>query len=56
MIDDVRKKEKKKIFLWVIKDNLAARKFYELNGFCANGREQLIEGTNVLDVYYERKL
>lgn len=56
LMDDVREKGKKKIFLWVIKDNVSARKFYELNGFHANGQEQLIEGTNVLDVCYERNL
>lgn len=56
LMDDAREKGKKKIFLWVIKDNVSARRFYESNGFHANGQEQLIEGTNVLDVCYERNL
>lgn len=56
LMDDARGKDKKKIFLWVIKDNVSARRFYESNGFRVNGQEQLIEGTNVLDVCYERNL
>lgn len=47
---------KKRIFLWVIKDNLAARSFYEKHGFVATGEEQLIEGTDKLDKCYERWL
>ncbi len=47
---------KKRIFLWVIKENISARSFYEKNGFVSTGEEQLIEGTNKLDMCYERIL
>ena len=43
-------------FLWVIKDNLNARSFYEKNGFTATGEERIIEGTSIWDVCYERRL
>lgn len=43
----------KKIFLWVIQDNLSARKFYENNGFKASGETCLIEGTTKIDMCYE---
>ena len=45
--------QKKRIFLWVIKDNLSARKFYEANGFEENGQTCLIEGTDKIDMCYE---
>ena len=41
------------LFLWVIKDNLPARRFYEVNGFKESGDTQLIEGTNKIDMCYE---
>ena len=41
------------IFLWVIEDNLSARKFYENNGFIASGETCLIEGTTKTDMCYE---
>ena len=47
---------KNEIFLWVIKDNLPARRFYERNGFSSDGEEKLIEGTPVLDKKYIRNL
>lgn len=56
VINDAKNRNKKQIFLWVIKDNLSARKFYEANGFCANGKERLIEGTTKIDVCYELNL
>lgn len=55
-IKEARKRKKSRIFLWVIKDNLSARRFYEKNDFYVNGMEQLIEGTNVMDVCYEMRL
>lgn len=55
-VKEAKQRRKKKIFLWVLKDNLTARRFYELNGFYPNGRERLIEGTNILDMCYERML
>ncbi len=53
VIEDAGKGQKEKIFLWVIKDNLAARKFYEANGFQATGQTCIIERTDKLDMYYE---
>ena len=44
---------KRKIFLWVIEDNLSARRFYENNGFMPNGKTCLIEGTTKTDMCYE---
>jgi len=43
----------KRIFLWVIADNLAARRFYEANGFRESGATCLIEGTTKTDMCYE---
>lgn len=43
----------KRIFLWVIQENLSARKFYEANGFQASGETCLIEGTTKTDMCYE---
>ena len=56
VIDEAKVQNKKQIFLWVIKDNFSARKFYEVNGFCASGKEQIIEGTTKLDMCYEFNL
>lgn len=53
VILEARTSKKNKIFLWVIEDNLSARKFYENNGFIANGETCLIEGTTKTDMCYE---
>lgn len=53
VISEARLSKKNKIFLWVIEDNLSARKFYENNGFTANGKTCLIEGTTKTDMCYE---
>ena len=53
LIAEARSNGKKRIFLWVIKDNLSARKFYEKNGFRASGQERLIDGTPIWDMHYE---
>ena len=53
VISEARMSKKSKIFLWVIEDNLSARKFYENNGFVASGKTCLIEGTNKTDMCYE---
>ena len=55
-IREAKAEKKKRVFLWVIKDNIAARTFYELNGFEADGQEKLIEGTDVTDIRYVLKL
>lgn len=56
VILEARMSKKNKIFLWVIEDNLSARKFYESNGFKANGKTCLIEGTTKTDMCYELTL
>lgn len=53
VILEARASESNKIFLWVIEDNLLARRFYENNGFIANGETCLIEGTTKIDMCYE---
>ena len=53
VILEARKNKRNKIFLWVIEDNLSARKFYENNGFIASGETCLIEGTTKTDMCYE---
>lgn len=55
-VELARAEQRKRIFLWVIKDNLSARKFYELNGFAPDGQERLIEGTLVIDKRYVKEL
>lgn len=47
---------KKRVYLWVIEDNEAARRFYERNGFVEEGARRLIEGTRVVDVCYVKEL
>lgn len=56
VILEAQMSKKSKIFLWVIEDNLSARKFYENNGFKANGKTCLIEGTAKTDMCYELTL
>lgn len=56
VIKEAKQVGKKRIFLWVIKDNLQARKFYEANGFVATGDTCLIEGTDKLDMCYEMQI
>lgn len=50
------KPEYRKIMLWVIKDNVSARSFYESKAFKRTGRERIIEGTEKMDVQYIREL
>lgn len=53
VILEARTSKRNRIFLWVIEDNLPARKFYENNGFIPSGKTCLIEGTNKTDMCYE---
>ena len=52
LIEQVGKKGVHKIVLWVIKDNVKARKFYEAHGFCNSGKTCIIEGTTKEDCCY----
>lgn len=52
--EEAQKKGKKKVYLWVIEENLAARRFYERNGFVLHEKRQMVAGTQVPLVYYDR--
>lgn len=56
LVSQVREKGFQKILLWVIKDNVRARKFYEKNGFINSGKTRIIEGTGKVDCCYEYRL
>ena len=56
VISEAQSANVKRILLWVIKDNLPARRFYETNGFKESGETRLIEGTNKIDMCYEMVL
>ena len=53
VIAESKESGKSRIFLWVLEENGAARRFYEANGFCASGEICLVEGTDKVDMYYE---
>ena len=53
MIQQAGKEGFQKIILWVIKDNVRARRFYEVNGFVDSGKRCIIEGTMKEDCCYE---
>ena len=53
VLTEEREKQMQKIFLWVIAENVPARKFYEANGLEASGETCLIEGTDKTDMCYE---
>lgn len=54
--EEAARKGKKKVYLWVIKENEIARRFYEQNGFYRNYRTKPVEGTPIIDVGYEKIL
>jgi putative acetyltransferase len=53
VIAESKESGKSRIFLWVLEENLSARRFYEANGFCASGETCLVEGTDKVDMCYE---
>ena len=56
LFDEAVKKSKKKIYAWVLKKNIPASRFYERNGFVADGREGLVEGTTEQHMCYVREV
>lgn len=56
LCDGAVKQHKQKIYAWVLKENAPARRFYERNGFTADGREGLVEGTTAYHMCYVREL
>ena len=53
VVTEARGSGKSRIFLWVLEENGLARRFYEANGFHANGKTCLVEGTDKVDLCYE---
>ncbi len=53
VIAEAKEGGKSRIFLWVLEENGAARRFYEANGFRASGETCLVEGTDKVDMGYE---
>ena len=53
VIAESKESGKSRIFLWVLEENGAARRFYEANGFRASGETCLVEGTDKVDMGYE---
>ena len=45
-----------KVVLWVFKDNLPSRKFYESLGFMLDGKEKLIETCNAIAIRYIKNI
>ncbi len=45
-----------KISIWVLEENLKARKFYEKNGYTQDGSEKTIESWGVKEIRYSKKL
>jgi GNAT superfamily N-acetyltransferase len=43
-------------FLWVFKENYRARKFYEKMGYAHDGKEELLEKFNALEIRYCKSL
>lgn len=56
VISEAQTSKKNSIFLWVIEENWSARRFYENNGFIANGKTGFIEGTTKTEMCYEMTL
>lgn len=54
LLADIRQAGYRKVMLWVFRDNLRARGFYERKGFSFNGKVQSAFGTD--EVCYEREL
>ncbi|MBR4083085.1 MAG: GNAT family N-acetyltransferase [Lachnospiraceae bacterium] len=53
VITESKESGKSRIFLWVLEENVSARRFYEANGFYASGETCLVEGTDKVDMCYE---
>ena len=53
-IDELKKLGFKNILLWVLEDNMNARKFYEKNGFVCSEKylENYISGKNLREIMY----
>ena len=56
VISQAKENHIKKIYLWVIRDNLSARKFYEATGFKETSETCLFEGTDKVDICYELRV
>ncbi|MBU0927932.1 MAG: GNAT family N-acetyltransferase [Spirochaetes bacterium] len=54
--DQARARGKRRIKLWVFKDNAPSRSFYEAMGFSTDGKEQLIEKLGAIEIRYQKYL
>ena len=46
----------KEIILWVFKDNMKSRGFYEKMGYAHDGTEKLLERFNAMEIRYSKIL
>ena len=49
---ECRREGRRRVGLWVLRDNAGARRFYESLGFTPDGREQPVEGAAVRETRY----
>lgn len=47
---------KKRVYLWVLKENKPARHFYGLNGFMADGQLKNVPSTGIVQMRYAREV
>ncbi len=53
---EAKAKQIKTIYLWVVEENLPARKFYQAIGFYPTGQTNTIGGTTKQEMRYELNL
>lgn len=53
VISEMKSMGLSKLFLWVLEENLPARRFYEKAGFRSTGDSKLLGDTGKIDLYYE---
>lgn len=56
LLQEAKQSGSQSIGLWVIAENIKARKLYEKNGFFMTGETNIIEGTDKLEIYYKLSL
>ncbi len=56
VMEEVKNAGIHRIFLWVLQENVSARRFYEANGFRATGESCVVEGTDKIEIGYEMLL
>lgn len=56
LCEEAEKNQKRAIYAWVLEENIPARRFYERNGFVADGRHGIVEGTTARNMCYVKRL